>query len=74
MDLELTIEDARDLETALRIHIAELRLAFSDGEGSLDPGRLERLVGIQRRLHELLEPPPVTLHFGAPAGDDAPAG
>lgn len=72
MDLELTIEDARDLETAIRIHVGELRLAIADGDGSVDPRRLERLVDIQRRLHELLEAPPVTLHFGASAGDDAP--
>lgn len=65
MDLELTIEDARDLETALRIHIGELRLAIADGDGSADPRRLERLVDIQRRLQGLLEAPPVTLHFDA---------
>lgn len=70
MDLELTIEDARDLETAIRLHVGELRLAIADGDGSVDPKRLERLVDIRRRLLDLLAEPPVTLHFPPPAGDD----
>jgi hypothetical protein len=68
VDLELTIEDARDLETALRLHLGELRLAIADGDGSIDPRRVERLLGVQRRLRELLDAPPVTLHIDAPAG------
>lgn len=57
MDLDLTIEDARELEVALRIHIGELRQTLASRGTTQDFRRIERLRSIRQRVLELLEPP-----------------